>query len=172
MSFRPTVTFVTVPCRPWASIVAGYGFAGPDVGPAAGTSMRAGLLKRGGVRPVVIDPTRSSVSVNHRLPSGPAAIPNGWLPGVIPVETSVTVPVGVTRATLPPPLASLNQRFPSGPAAIPDGLLWGVIPVGNSVTVPEGVIRPTRSPLNSVNQRLPSGPAAIPDAMVPKGLGG
>ena len=46
----------------------------------------------------VIRPTRSPLtSVNQRLPSGPAAIPTGWLPAVMPAENSVTVPVGVMR---------------------------------------------------------------------------
>ena len=36
----------------------------------------------------VMRPMRSAVSVNHRLPSGPAAMSNGWLPGVIPVANS------------------------------------------------------------------------------------
>src|SRR5438132_14024720 len=55
-------------------------------------------------------------SVNHRFPSGPAAMPPGLL---LPVGTvySVKTPEVVTLATL---LASgsVNQRFSSGPAVV------------------------------------------------------
>jgi hypothetical protein len=36
-------------------------------------------------------------SVNHRLPSGPAVISAGLLFGLMPVENSVTAPLGVIR---------------------------------------------------------------------------
>jgi len=39
------------------------------------------------------------------------------LPGLIPVENSVTVPLVVMRPMRLPP-CSANQRLPSGPAAI------------------------------------------------------
>ena len=112
----------------------------------------------------VIRAIRPAHSVNQRLPSGPAVIPSGPLPALIPAENSVTVPVGVMRPMRPS--NSVNQRLPSGPAVIPRGSLFALIPDWNSVTVPVGVIRPIRRfeavQLDSVNQRLPSGPAVIP----------
>jgi hypothetical protein len=57
------------------------------------------------------------VSVNHRLPSGPAAIPFGpaWAVG-----TSYSVTFPVTGDILPIlfPLASVNHKLPSGPVII------------------------------------------------------
>ncbi len=108
---------------------------------------------------VVTRPIRlPAPSVNQRLPSGPAAMPSGWLPAV-GTENSVTAPAVVIRP-IRSPSYSVNQRFPSGPAAIPPGLTSGV-GRGNSVTTPAVVIRPIRLPKDSVNQRLPSGPAVI-----------
>ena len=57
-------------------------------------------------------------SVNHRFPSGPAAIAVGLVP-VSPLY-SVTTPAGVIRPILLA-LASVNHRFPSGPARSPPG---------------------------------------------------
>ncbi len=115
----------------------------------------------------VIRPTLLAVnSVNHKLPSGPAAIHEGELPGEMPAENSVTTPAGVIRATRLPS-GSATHRLPSGPAAIPRGPLPGVMPAENSVTTPAGVIRPTRSAPRSVNHRLPSGPATIPHGAPP-----
>ena len=91
------------------------------------------------------------------LPSGPAVIPSGKSL-VMPVQNSVTWPVGVIRPI--PPNSSVNQRLPSRPAVISMGWLLGVMPARNSVTTPVGVIRPIA--LSSVNQMLPSGPAVIP----------
>ena len=69
----------------------------------------------------VIRPTRPPrASVNHRLPSAPAAIPAGTESGVMPAENSVTSPSGVIRATRFPRV-SVNHRLPSAPAAILDG---------------------------------------------------
>lgn len=69
----------------------------------------------------VMRATRSpSVWVNHRLPSGPAVIPEGLLPEVIPSENSVTTPAGVIRPTWFAP-DSVNHRLPSGPVVMP----WG-----------------------------------------------
>ena len=41
---------------------------------------------------------RPLVSVNQRLPSGPATMSRGLLPAVMPVANSVTTPAGVMRA--------------------------------------------------------------------------
>src|SRR5262245_55930850 len=98
--------------------------------------------------------------VNHTLPSGPAVMNTGEVPGVIPAENWVTTPAGVIRPILFPG-TSVNQRLPSGPRVIPAGALLGVMPAENSVITPAGVIRPIRLLLASVNQRLPSGPAVI-----------
>src|SRR4051794_20604855 len=71
---------------------------------------------------VVICPTSfEPVSVNHRAPSEPAAMPVGLLPG--PGTTnSVIAPPGVIRPISAEPF-SVNQTLPSGPAAMPVGLL-------------------------------------------------
>ena len=100
-------------------------------------------------------------SVNQRLPSGPAVMPDGALLAEMPLLNSVITPAGVMRPMRLPPY-SVNQRLPSGPAVMPFGWLPAVMPVLNSVTVPVGVMRPMRLPLDSVNQRLPSGPAVMP----------
>ena len=112
--------------------------------------------------PVPIRPMALAPSANQRLPSGPAAIPTGALPGLRPVLNSVICPTVLTRpiaAVVPVPV---NHREPSGPAAIWRGLLPGLRPSLNSVIAPAGVMRPISvlAPL-SVNQRLPSGPRAI-----------
>jgi hypothetical protein len=60
-----------------------------------------------------------SNSVNHRKPSGPAAIPMGVLT-VVGKENSVTAPPGVMRP-MRSMFACVNQTFPSGPAAMPSG---------------------------------------------------
>ena len=81
-----------------------------------------------------------SNSVNHRLPSGPAVIPSGALPSLIPSENSVTTPLGVMRPmrfpARPARLNSVNQRLPSGPAVMPAGELPALMPARNSVTAP------------------------------------
>src|SRR5690606_34051320 len=52
--------------------------------------------------PGVIRPIRSPKnSVNHRLPSGPAAIPSGRAPGVIPALTSATTPAAPAAGPAP-----------------------------------------------------------------------
>ncbi len=59
--------------------------------------------------------------MNQRLPSGPAVMPSGSLPAVIPVENSVTVPAGAealaTVGTTPNTTtkASPNKRSPTVP---------------------------------------------------------
>src|SRR5260221_2846211 len=57
------------------------------------------------------------VSVNQRLPSGPAAMSFGWLLAV-GTGNSVMVPLGLMRPIWLPP-CSVNQRLLSGPAVIP-----------------------------------------------------
>ncbi len=56
-------------------------------------------------------------SVNQRLPSGPAAMPQGELPAV-GTGYSVMRPRGVIRPILLP-WTSVNHMLLSGPAAIP-----------------------------------------------------
>src|SRR5436190_746718 len=68
------------------------------------------------------------ISVNHRMPSGPAAIPVGPL-CLAGRGNSVMTPAVVIRPTLLAPI-SVNHRFPSGPAVIPVGLLLG-LGIGN-----------------------------------------
>src|SRR5579885_410140 len=111
--------------------------------------------------PEVMRPILSAnISVNQSLPSVPAVISHGYLPGVT-TENMMICPSELLRPILSD---SVNQRLPSGPAVIPRGLL----PSGrrNSVILPAGVMRPIWLPLDSVNQRLPSGPAAIPQGWV------
>src|SRR5437588_116521 len=56
-------------------------------------------------------------SVNHRLPSGPEAMP--WATGnPLGIGYSVSAPCVVIRPTLPLPL-SANQRLSSGPNVMP-----------------------------------------------------
>ena len=64
----------------------------------------------------VIRPIRLPVdSVNHRFPSGPAAIMLRPAPAVMPIENSVTTPAGVMRP-IRFPVDSVNHILPSGPA--------------------------------------------------------
>src|SRR5229473_2168887 len=69
------------------------------------------------MRPILFVPP----SVNQRLPSGPAVIAPGWLPGV-GRGNWLMLPPGVMRPIASVP-TSVNQRLPSGPAVIPIGLL-------------------------------------------------
>jgi len=91
---------------------------------------------------VVIRPIFASVPLaNQRLPSGPRAVPSGFL--MRPSVTKVMVPDGVTRPTL---LfhSWVNQRFPSGPVVRCRGLRnssWS-----NRVTTPLVVMRPIEEP--------------------------
>ncbi len=78
----------------------------------------------GVIRPILL-PT---VSVNQRLPSGPAAMPAGPLPAV-GLRNSVTSPPGVMRP-IRLPVNSVNQRLPSGPAAMACGWLFAVMRSG------------------------------------------
>src|SRR6266567_4751287 len=101
-------------------------------------------------------------SVNHRLPSGPAAMPNGSQPNLCPHlvgrGNTVSLPPAVRRS-MRFPKDKVNHRLPSGPVVMPKGPLRAT---GNSVTRPAVVMRPILSTLNSVNQRLPSGPTVMP----------
>src|SRR5258708_589030 len=77
-------------------------------------------------------------SLNHRLPSDPAAIAKGRAPDGMP--NSVIMPMGVTRAMLWAS-CSTNHTLPSGPAVVALGKLAGV---GRAygVIMPFGVVRP------------------------------
>src|SRR5207244_4319577 len=101
---------------------------------------------------VVIFPTRLPLySVNHRLPSGPAAMPRGPAPLVMPAEYSVTNPDGVILP-IPPTNkvpVSVNHRLPSGPAAIPFGCACAVMPNEYSVTVPVVPVAPAGADANA-----------------------
>jgi hypothetical protein len=102
------------------------------------------------------------LSVNHRAPSGPAAMPAGWPFGVSPAPNGVTAPSGVTRPSAPGFFWFVIHRLPSGPVAMSAGWSDVAKPLVNSVTTPPGVSRPT--PAFSVNHRLPSGRARSPRA--------
>src|SRR4051794_20991178 len=140
----------------------------PRVGPLTESAVLvAGGIWNSVIAPaVVMRPIMSFVqqaggtSPNQRLPSTPAAIPNGPEParGML---NSVIVPDGVMRA-IALRWRSPTQRFPSGPAAIPRGSA-SARGSGNSVTVPAGVTRATMAVgWNSVTQTLPSGPNVMP----------
>ncbi len=77
------------------------------------------------MRPILLP----ELSVNQRLPSGPATMSWGMEP-TVGVGNSVTMPDGVIRPILP--TDSANQRFPSDPSAIPSGS--AAPPIGYSVT--------------------------------------
>src|SRR5260221_581293 len=104
-----------------------------------------------------------SSSVNQRLPSGPAVMPNGLQPNLCPQVVGrgnkVELPAVVMRPMLFPK-AKVNHRLPSGPAVMPKGPKL-FVETWNSVTLPLGVMRPIMPTLYSVNQRLPSGPAVM-----------
>src|SRR5260370_1454553 len=101
-----------------------------------------------------------SSSVNQRLPSGPAVMPNGLQPNLCPQVVGrgnkVELPAVVMRPMLFPK-AKVNHRLPSGPAVMPAFVVGGV---GNWVILPVGVLR-LMFPTTSVNHRLPSGPAVM-----------
>src|SRR5919109_481977 len=117
----------------------------------------------GAIRPIRLSKTPS---MNQRLASGPATMPNETFES----GNSVIWPAGVIRPTRAPP-SSVNQRLPSGPATMLVGKLLAV-GSGNSVTVPAGVIRPIRLVKLATNQRLPSGPATrLPGTLLAVGSG-
>ncbi len=104
----------------------------------------------------------SAASVNHSLPSGPAAMSAGSDEPDSPELNSVMSPSGVMRP-IAPFERSANQRLPSGPTAMPAGSLFGVSPSVNSVTVSvTGSKRPIAPVASvSVNHSAPSGPATM-----------
>ena len=71
-------------------------------------------------------------SVNQTLPSGPAVMPSGPAPGVIPAVNSVIAPSGVTRAMRPGSAYDAAHTLPSAPRAMPAGFECGVSPAANS----------------------------------------
>jgi hypothetical protein len=73
----------------------------------------------------------AEISVNHRLPSGPAVILKGRAPALMPALNSVTTPSGVILPIRS--LSSVNHRLPSGPAAMNSGPKPAVLPMLNSV---------------------------------------
>ena len=77
------------------------------------------------------------LSVNQRLPSGPATMSWGMDPTVGGVN-SVTAPDGVIRPILP--TDSTNHRFPSDPSAIPSGNV--ALPIGYSASICGGGVPP------------------------------
>ncbi len=87
------------------------------------------------IRPILPEP----FSVNQRLPSGPAVIPQGRADAV-GTANSVIDPPGVIRAILSVP-ASVTQRLPSEPVVIRVGRLPALKLY--VVIVPLGVIWPT-----------------------------
>jgi integrase/recombinase XerD len=89
------------------------------------------LTSRLGLRTDTVHP-----SVNHRLPSAPAAIPPTGKLFAVGIVNSVIVPVGVIRPILSP-LFSVNHTLASAPAAIPTGELPAV-GIVNSVNAPSG----------------------------------
>src|SRR5208337_3807211 len=104
-------------------------------------SSESGLI----VRPAEETVTRPILlplsSVNQRLPSGPAVISTGVLPGV-GIAYSAMMPAGVIRP-IRLALLSVNQRLPSGPAVISTGSLLGIGPlmvvgIAYSAMVPVG----------------------------------
>src|SRR5579864_8385606 len=114
------------------------------------------------------------VSVNQRLPSGPATMQNAPLQAVGIGYAVIAPPVVIWSMSLPGrgPF-SVNHRLPSGPAVIPPGLVApsASTGIGNSVIAPVVVIRPILSALYSVNQRLPSGPFVMLVAPLPVAVG-
>src|SRR5688500_16111881 len=102
--------------------------------------------------PVVIRPIwLPARSVNHRLPSGPAAIPKGSL-AAVGTGNSVMTPPGVMRPIRLPAL-SVTQRLPSGPATIPAGPLAAAgsgKPVIDTPWAPDGDGAATRATHNAI----------------------
>src|SRR4051812_49186668 len=90
---------------------------GPELTDGSANSV---MTPAGVIRPTLSIVGEVFVSVNHRLPSGPAVMPRG-LPTVGTVY-SVIVPFGVILAILWAKLFdSVNHRLPSGPGAMASG---------------------------------------------------
>jgi len=116
--------------------------SGPAVMPKGPQNWNAQFLGKGNsvkLPAVVMRPILPSIlllfplplntsSVNQRLPSGPAVMPSGRLPGT---GNKVMLPLGVMRPIAP--ALSVNQRLPSGPLVMPKAVPEGTL---NSVTVP------------------------------------
>src|SRR6266511_5560491 len=100
-------------------------------------------------------------SVNHRFPSGPAAMLSSPVPGP-PAANLVIAPSGLTRTSqsceFAPLPRAITQTFPSEPltsvCAPPAG--FGST---NCANEPLGVTLPTWPRPTSTNQTFPSGPA-------------
>ena len=84
----------------------GSGYAGHALGVRLGLGAGGSATMPAPMRPIRLPP----ISVNQTLPSGPAVIPYGWLPAVMPVGTSVTAPVGVIRGLIQLPSISVETR--------------------------------------------------------------
>jgi hypothetical protein len=79
------------------------------------------------------------LSVNQRLPSGPAVICSAPAK-IVGISNSVIAPRGVVICPILLMVDSVNQRLLSGPAVIPDGVLK-LADRGNRVITPPGVMR-------------------------------
>ena len=113
---------------------------------------------------VVICPIRLAVcSVNHRLPSGPAAMLLRPALAVMPALNSVTVPAVVIRPIRLPPFSRTRGCHRDRRRWIRERSLGcGRAELGDRATVPLAgiaMIRPIRLPVRSTNQTLLSGPA-------------
>src|SRR2546423_15272193 len=93
-------------------------------------------------------------SVNHRLPSGPAVMPNGLQPNLFPHlvgrGNEAKLPPMVMRPMLFPK-DKVNHRLPSGPAVIAGG------PLGEAwraVTRPAEAVRTMLEMLTFAKQKL------------------
>src|SRR5579871_2931586 len=154
---RPIALPVQEPGAPSKHSVNQRFLSGPTVIPSAEPAV--GIGNSVICPPGVIRPTLLLVSVNQRLPSGPAVILVGPLP-VVGRGNSVICPPGVIRPSLSAS-GSVNQRLPSGPLVMPSTPVCA----GNSVICPPGVMRPIlpvlSSKVASVNQRLLSGPVVM-----------
>src|ERR1700736_4011218 len=99
------------------------------------------------------------------LPSGPRAIPVGWLL-VVGMANSEIWPLIVMRPIWLA-LFSVNQSAPSGPEVISNAPLFA-LGIANSVMVPwTGLSLPILFDPGSVNQRLPSGPDTMRAGWLP-----
>ena len=116
------------------------------------------------IRPILLPTTQrgpgwrmQADSVNHKAPSGPVVMPQGWAFG-LGRANSVILPSVEIRPIFP--LSDwVNHSAPSGPVVIPPGPLFSV-GIVNSVTAPVVVVRPIL-PRASVNHSAPSGPVVI-----------
>lgn len=101
--------------------------------------------------------------VNHRAPSGPAAMPSSCWLGTGTTYSLITPAVVIRPILLT--LGSTNQRALSGPDVMP------LSPIkeagkGYSVMAPDVLIRPILSPPYSANHNAPSEPAVMCDGLL------